>query len=158
LAACFAISLFTSGPALPQTSAPDTMAAARELLVTIKFIEQSKALLPIILQNLKPAIVQNRPQVEREFDAIMPLIMDRINPRLSELSERTAAIYAANFTDAELRELTAFYRTPTGERYLQKLPVIAQQSMAAGQQFGEAVTAEMRDRIMEELDKRGHRN
>ena len=134
------------------------MAAARELLATIKFIDQSKAVLPIIMQNLKPAIVQNRPQVEREFDAVMPLIVEGMTPRLNELAEQTAVIYADNFTAAELRDITAFFRAPTGEKYLQKLPEITQQSMAAGQQFGQAVAAEMHGRIIEELNKRGQRN
>jgi hypothetical protein len=157
LAACLAISLSVAGPARPQSPAPDVMAAARELLVTIRFIDQFKAVLPIIMQNMKAAIVQNRPQVEREFDAVMPLIVEGMNPRLNELAEQTAVIYANNFTVAELRDITAFFRAPTGEKYLRKLPEITQQSMAAGQQFGQSVAAEMHSRIVEELNKRGAR-
>ena len=155
LAGCLAISLFAAGPALPQTPAPEAMAAARELLVTIRFIDQFKAVLPIIAQNLKPAIVQNRPQVEKEFDTIMPQMMDSMGARLNELAEQTAVIYANNFTPDELRAITAFFRTPIGQKYLEKQPVITQQSMAAGQRFGQSVVIELRNRITDELQKRG---
>jgi uncharacterized protein len=155
LAGCLAMCLFAASPALSQSPPPDALTAARELLLTMRFIDQFKAVLPIIAQNLKPAIVQNRPEVEREFDNIMPKLMDGMGARLAELSEQTAIIYANNFSAAELKEITAFFRTPTGEKYLQKLPVITQQSMAAGQSFGQAVAIELRNRIVEEIQKQG---
>jgi hypothetical protein len=156
LAGCFAICLFASGPVFPQSSPPpDAMAAARELLVTIRFIDQFKAVLPIIAQSLKPAIVQNRPQAERAFETHRPQLMASMGTRLSELAEQTAIIYANNFSAEELRTIAAFFRTPTGEKYLEKLPVITQESMGAGQRFGQAVAIELRNRITDELQKRG---
>jgi hypothetical protein len=155
LGSCLAICLFAASPALSQSPPPDALAAARELLTTIRFIDQFKAVLPLIAQNLKPAIVQNRPEAEREFDTIMPQLMDSMGARLAELSEQTAIIYANNFSADELRQITAFFRTPTGEKYLQKLPLITQQSMAAGQRFGQSVAIELRNRITDEMQKRG---
>jgi len=157
VAGCLALCLLVLAPARAQSPDPDALAAARELLVTMKFSDQFKAILPAVIGALKPAIAQNRPEVERDFDAIMPLILDGMNARLNELSDATAAIYAANFTAGELRDITAFYRTPTGQRFLQKLPVVTQQSMAIGQRFGQAVTGELQSRITEELRKRGHK-
>jgi uncharacterized protein len=154
---CLALCLLAAAPARSQSPDPDAVAAARELLTTMKFSDQFKAILPVVLQNLKPAIVQNRPEVERDYDAIVPLILQGMTARLNELGEATAAVYAVNFTAGELRDITAFYRTPTGQRFLQKLPVVTQQSMAIGQRFGQAVTSELQNRITEELRKRGHK-
>jgi hypothetical protein len=154
---CLTLCLLAAAPARAQSPDPDAMAAARELLTTMKFSEQFKAILPVVIQNLKSAIVQNRPEVERDYDAIMPLILQGMTARLDELGEATAKVYAANFTAGELRDITAFYRTPTGQKFLQKLPVVTQQSMAIGQRFGQAVTGELQSRITEELRKRGHK-
>jgi len=66
-------------------------------------------------------------------------------------------MYAQNFTADELRDLTIFFRTPTGEKYVQKAPAILQQSMAIGQRFGQSIAPEMQNRIVEELRKRGHK-
>ena len=157
LVACLTVCLSAVGPAHSQSPDPDALAAARELLTTMRFSDQFKAILPVVIENLKPAIVQNRPQVERDFDTITPLLLESMNTRLNELGEATAAVYADNFTAGELRNITAFYLTPTGQKFLQKLPAIMQQSMAIGQKFGQAVTNELQSRMTDELRKRGHK-
>jgi uncharacterized protein len=115
-----------------------------------------KTIMPAIVQQLKPAIVQNRPQVERDYDAIMPLMLDSMNARVSEIIDQVAALYARNFTAAELNEVVAFYRGPTGQKFIQKLPLITQESMVIGQRFGQSIATELRSRIVDELRKRGH--
>jgi uncharacterized protein len=115
-----------------------------------------KTIMPAIVQQLKPAIVQNRPQVERDYDAIMPLMLESMNARVSEIIEQVAALYARNFTAAELNEVVAFYRGPTGQKFIQKLPLITQESMVIGQRFGQSIATELRSRIVDELRKRGH--
>jgi hypothetical protein len=111
----------------------------------------------MVMQNLKPAIVQNRPEVERDFDAVVPLLLDTMSPRLNEVIEAMASMYALYFTADELRDLTSFFRTPTGEKYLQKAPTVIQQSMAIGQRFSQSIAPEMHNRVIEELRKRGHK-
>jgi len=128
-AVCVAICLLAAGPAGAQSPSPDTLAAARELIVTMRAADYFKTIMPAIVQQLKPAIVQNRPQVERDYDAIMPLMLDSMNARVSEIIEQVAALYARNFTAAELNEVVAFYRGPTGQKFIQKLPLITQESM-----------------------------
>ena len=67
-----------------------------------------------------------------------------------------ATLYANNFSPAELREVTAFYRGPTGQKFVQAQTVLAQQSMAAGQQFAQKLFGDMQQRIIQELRKKGH--
>jgi len=156
LAACLTMVLLAAGPASAQAPTPDTLAAARELVVVMRTAESFKAVMPIIVKNLKPAIVQNRPQVERDYDAIIPLMLESMNARVSEIIDQIAALYARIFTAEELREVTGFYRGPTGQKLVEKLPVITQESMMIGQRFGQAVAGELRGRIVDELRKRGH--
>jgi uncharacterized protein len=145
-----------SSPTIADSPPADSMAAARELIATIRAADQYKAIIPGIIQNLKPAIVQNRPEAARDFDMLVPLLLEVLTPHLNELAEATAGLYAAHFTAGELRQVTEFYRTPAGEKFLQKLPVVAQESMALGQKFGQVIAAEVRARMTEELRKRGH--
>ena len=65
--ACLTICLLAAGPAGAQSPSPEAMAAARELIVTMRAADYFKTLMPAIMQQLKPAIVQNRPQVERDL-------------------------------------------------------------------------------------------
>ena len=84
--------------------------------------------MPLMMQGLKPAIVQGRADVARDFDAIMPQLLESMSARTDAFVQGIAAVYARNFTVDELRQLTAFYRGPVGQKYLEKMPVIAQES------------------------------
>ena len=139
-----------------QSQPSDAQAAARELIATMKLDEQFRAVMPMIIKSIKPAIVQNRPDVDRDFDAFTPKLLSGFDTRLSELIEAVVAIYANNFTADQLRAATAFYRTPAGQIFLAKTPSVAQQTMAAGQKFGQSVGAEAQQRIIEEMRNKGH--
>jgi uncharacterized protein len=82
--------------------------------------------------------------------------MAGMEARMSELSDALVAIYSSNFSAEELRAVTAFYRTPAGQKFLLKTPLIAQQTMAVGQKFGQSVGADAQKRMIEELRNKGH--
>ena len=111
-AVCVTICLMAAGPAGAQSPSPDTLAAARELIVTRRAADYFKTIMPAIVQQLKPAIVQNRPQVERDYDAIMPLMLESMNARVNEIVDQVAALYARNFTAAELNEVVGLLPRP----------------------------------------------
>src|SRR5262249_50799294 len=146
--ACLAMVLLGAGPAPAQSPTPEALAAARELVVTMRTADNLKAILPAIGKSMKPAIVQNRPQVERDYDAILPLILEGMSARVDEIIDQIAALYARTFTADELREVAAFYRGPTGQKFVEKMPAIMQESMMIGQRFGQAVAGELRERIV----------
>jgi len=145
-----------SAQAQAQAPAPEALATAQELIAASRASDSAKLLLPSIMQLIKPAIVQGRPQVERDFDVLAPALVEGFKARLSELTDQIAVIYATNFTVAEMKELIAFYRGPTGQKFLAKTPMIVQQSMAAGQKLGAQLGGELQSRMIEELKKKGH--
>jgi hypothetical protein len=149
--------LLSVGWALPQTPSAEALAAAREMFEAAKFGEQYTMMMPMIVQSIKPAIVRGNPLIERDFDVIAPVLAEGFRSRLGEYTEAVVRIYADNFTAAELRELTAFYRGPTGQKLLQKQPSILESSMALGRQFGRRVGEELQGRMIDELRKKGHK-
>ena len=155
------IALFFSGavflgPAAAQSTSPEALAAAKELVIAARSGDQLKTLLPMIMQQLKPVIVQGRAEVERDYNKIMPVILEVFLQQSGRMIDEIAVIYARNFTADEMRQVTAFYRTPVGQKFLEKLPLVMQESMAVGQKFGQQLVQDMRTRMMEELRKRGH--
>jgi len=158
-ASFIALCLIGRGPAAAQPAATptqDALAAARELVQVARAADQLKLILPSIIQALKPAVVQGRPEVERDFDAFAPALLDNMSARLPEFADEIVLIYARNFTPGEMREMTTFYRTPVGQKLLEKLPTVTQESMRAGQAWGQRIGAEVQNRMIEELRKRGH--
>ena len=140
-----------------QTPTPDAMAAARSLVNTMKLADQYKALLPAILLGLKPALTQDRPEIEQDYDAMMPMIADAFTPYYTSMVDGIATVYANNFTAAELREIEAFYRQPVGQKMLEKMPAISQQALAVGQEIGRTAADDLRQRLTEALRQKGHK-
>lgn len=58
---------------------------------------------------------------------------------------KIAALYAQTFTERELRELTAFYRTPTGQKALAEMANLFQKSAAIGQEIGQQHQKELQE-------------
>lgn len=98
---------------------------------------------------------------------VMPIINRSARERLPELHRRQAALYAANFTAAELDTLIAFYASPTGTKLIATMlasikpkAVIAEASKSEDFRFGsESVLKDIRStapaitRVMDETDK-----
>ena len=56
-----------------------------------------------------------------------------------ELVEMIVPIYAKYFTEDEIKELRSFYETPLGRKVISTLPAVMQESMLAGQRWGELI-------------------
>lgn len=51
----------------------------------------------------------------------------------TSMKDDMVKIYAGEFTEAELKELTAFYQTPLGRKTVQKMPALLQKGAEMGQ-------------------------
>ena len=150
-----ALHLLVTGIARAQSPSPDALAAARELVETMHIDQQLKAILPAVIKNMKASVVQGRAEVEREYDALAPIIADGFQARASEIVEAAVIIYARNFSPDDLHALNQFYKSEIGQRLLQKTPIVTQELMLAGNKFGQSVAVDIRQRMIEELRKKG---
>ena len=151
-----ALFLAWPGAALPQTPSPEALAAAKELMTVTKMTDQLKQILPVVSQQVRTMIVAADPRVQKDFDAFAPVLQAAMEARLQAFVDECAAIYARHFTAEELQQVRDFYRAPIGEKFIRAQPDVLKESMALGQQWGQAVALELQNRMTEELRKRGH--
>ena len=149
--------LFSVSTSSAQAPSPDAVSAARSLVTTMKLADQYKARLPAILLGLRPALTQDRPEIERDYDAMMPTVVEAFAPYSAAMVNGIAIVYANNFTADELRDIEAFYRQPLGQKLLAKSPAIAQQSAQVGQDISRKATDDLRARLTEALRQKGHK-
>jgi hypothetical protein len=108
-AALIAVSLICCGRADAQNAPdPEIIAAAKELVTTLRTADRFKQIVPTIVQSMKPAILAGRPQMEKDFDSFTAAMLEGVNARVDELLDQIAGVYGRNFTASELREITAF--------------------------------------------------
>jgi uncharacterized protein len=149
--------LLSIGAARAQTPSPEAMAAARELVTTLKLSDQYKALLPVILLGLKPALTQDRPEIERDYEAMMATVVDSYTPYYNAMVDSIATVYANTFSVDELRQIEAFYRQPVGQKFLEKSQPIQQQSVQIGQDGSRKATEDLRASLTQLLRQKGHK-
>lgn len=114
-----------SPPAAAEPS-PEALAAAKDLLaitsgdITKQLINQiSNAFWPTIAARAKAQKIDDATiaEMRAEFEKIeLAFVTDAM--------KEAPPIYARHFTVAELKELAAFYRTPTGSKALRELPQV----------------------------------
>ncbi len=147
----------TSAALAAETPSPEAMTAARSLVTTMKLGDQYRALLPGILLGLRRAVTQDRPEIERDFDAMTATIVDTFSPYYNRMLDDAATIYASNFTVDELHQIEAFYRQPVGQKLLEKSPAITQQSLQISQDVSRKAAEALRARLTEALRQKGHK-
>lgn len=88
--------------------------------------------------RLKPALAAYRPTMEQFIAKYMSW---------SAMAPKFAKLYADAFTEAELRDLIAFYRTPTGKKSSRKTPELIAAGGALGQEVLQAHSAELQEMV-----------
>ena len=149
------LALISIAPAPAQS--PDAIATAKELMDAMHATDNVKGMIPSIMEALKPALVQGRPDVASDFEVLLPVMIQAMTSRVDEMLDKIAGVYARRFTVAEMREIIAFYHGPVGQKVVREMPNIFQESMTIGQQWGQRLGSELHERMIEELRKKGHK-
>lgn len=80
----------------------------------------------------------------KKVKEIFETVVKKFEPKIVEV---TAKSTAENFSDAELKDIIAFYKTPAGEKVIKTMPVVMQQSM----QGSMAVAQDMLNEVDKEI-------
>lgn len=140
-----------------QTPSPEAMSAARRLVVTLKIADQYRAQLPQLLLKLRPVVAQDRPEIERDYDALTAPGSEIYAPFAASMIDQIAAIYAQSFTADELRQIEAFYAGPAGRKFLEKSDALTQASAQVSQDVSQKAADELKQRLIEALRQKGHK-
>lgn len=140
-----------------QAPSPEAMTAARKLIVTLKIADQYRAQLPQLLLKLRPVVAQDRPEIERDYDAMTAPGSEIYTPALTSMVDQVAALYAQSFSADELRQIEAFYAGPAGRKFLEQSDALARASAQISQDVSQKAADELKLRLLEALRQKGHK-
>jgi|GEM_PF-1421294 len=127
---------------------PEHRAAALELLEAIDVAGTLEA----SINSMMEIQMQSNPAV-RSVESVMREFFRR-HISWDALKGGYVDIYARTFTESELREMTAFYRTPTGRKLSRAMPHLMREGSALGNQAVEEHSDELRQMILDHLNTR----
>ena len=160
LRAILAVALVCCAPAWAQQKPPldpERIVAAKELLEVTGAAKGFATALIGMREPLRQLALRANPGKETEVSSALDLVVKRMLERTNEALELIVPLYAERFSVAELKEVIAFYKSPTGAKFIGAQPQIMQQSMAIGQAWGRRIGEEIQEEYRKELQARGLR-
>jgi len=164
-AACLALGLaLACGPAEAQGPAPAApapalkpatpacMAAAREILKMKNAPALYANAVPNIVTQTKDQLLSTNLNYQKDLNEVAVIVAQKMAGREKEIGEGMAQIYCNEFTEKELVDLVAFYKSPLGQKLLASEPRAIQFSMSYmnqwAQNFAEVVNGEFRAEML----------
>ena len=132
------------------------LASARELMELKGVKNLVEPVVVGVVQQTTGSILQTNPGLSKDLDEVGAQLRTEYQPRVTEMANEIVKLYAARFTEQELKEAVAFYKSPTGKKVLTEEPRILDESYARIQQWASRLQDEMMNRVRAEMKKRGH--
>jgi hypothetical protein len=111
---------------------------------------------PNLVDKTKAMLLQTNPSLNKDLTDVAAKLRTDLAPRGSELLDQMAKLYAAAFTEQELKEIVTFYRSPVGKKISVTEPRVLEDAFSQvdvwTDKFAEEIIAKMRA----EMKRRGH--
>ncbi len=154
-AVVFTIAMF-GGPASAQEPAPPSHALAKELMVLKGSTQLWDPVIPGVIEQAKAVFLQANPALGKELNDVAALLRTEYAPRASQLVDQVARLYAQTFTEQELKDTLAFYKSPLGKKIVSEEPKILNDGFNRIQQWTNKFSEEVIGRMRAEMKKKGY--
>jgi hypothetical protein len=159
-AGIFASALFTgtlSGQArAPAAPSAASIAAAAEIVQLKDGLRLFEPIVTGVVEQHKNLMLQANPMLSRDLTEVANRLRAELAPRRAELERDIIRIYAQAFTEEELKDLLAFYKSPLGKKVIEQEPKVIDSSMAHAEEWAGKLAEEVVQKLRAEMRKKGH--
>ncbi len=113
------------------------------------------SILPAFGEQIRQAAV-TRPELTKDLNDVIEKLQPELELQKQRIIETASRIYANKLTEAELRDIATFFRSPAGKRYVETQPQVLDDMVQAMQTWTQEVSEYMMVRVRAEMGKRGH--
>jgi hypothetical protein len=151
-----AAAAFVAPSARAQNASPAALAAAGEVVTLTGAGALFTPLIAGVVEQAKILYLQQDPSLAKDLNDIATKMRTDLAPRMNELTAEMSRIYAAHFTEQELKDLATFYKSPLGKKLVQEQPTVADLSLKFAQNWANTLSDEVVAKMRDELKKKGH--
>lgn len=137
------------GALLPMAHAAEVAPEFRADILKLITLTKADELAYQVMSNMIHDFQKKLPNVPEDF---WKKFVDGKDQHVQAFKEITLSVYARHLSADDIKGLIAFYSSPLGQKLIDKLPVITQESMQLGQVWGQKFA----ERIIGELRKAGY--
>ena len=151
--ACLAFAQDARAQAQPS---PAAVALAREIVELKGATTMFDSVISGVIEYHKRVLLQANPTAAKDLEDVTAQLLKEFSPRRKEVQLEIARAYAGRFTEQELKDILAFYKTPLGKKLIVEEPKGVDDATkrvdAWAAKYAEDVLARMRT----EMKKKGH--
>jgi uncharacterized protein len=144
-----------AGAARAQAPSAGALAAAKELVALKGGAAMFDPLIPGVIESTKNQLVPTNPQLTKPLNDVAAQLHKEYAAKRAELLDLIAQTYARHFTEAELKDIVAFYKTPSGKKMIAQEPAAIKESLDAAQQWATDFSDVVLQRYRTEMQKKG---
>lgn len=152
-AALLALSVLVSAARADEPTASH-LAAARELMQTTGVLAPVDDLIPAFLEQIRKQNV-TRPEVGKDLNEVLQALQPELQLQRQQITNVVSRTYAKWLTEQELKEVNAFFKTPTGTKFNKVQPDLVDAVVNDVQVWTQQASEYVMVRVRAEMTKRG---
>ena len=158
LAALLCASLIVLGAlgAMAQEPSPATIATAKEVIEAKGASRMFDPAIPGVVESAKNTFAQTNPGLIKDLNEVAAQLRTEYAGKRSEIADQMARVYAARFSESEIKDVLAFYKSPIGQKVIVQEPQIMEETMNRLSGWADRFADEVMGRFRAEMKKRGH--
>jgi hypothetical protein len=146
-------------PSAPQTAAPapsaSHLAAAREVAIASGITRSLDVIAPQLYERIREQGI-TRPELTKDLNDVLQALQPEMELQKQRAVNTIGGIYARHMTEAELKDVLAFFRSPSGKKYVDTQPVVLDDLVREMQDWSQELAEYVMVRVRGEMSKRGH--
>jgi hypothetical protein len=131
------------------------IASAKEFLALKNAGAMYADAVPSMVTQTKNTLLQSNLNYQKDLNEVAAIVAKNLAGREKEIGDGMAQLYAAEFTEQELKDLVTFYKSPLGQKLITAEPRAIQGSMGFMQKWAQDFSAVINGAFRTEMKKRG---
>jgi len=153
--ACLAFAHDVRAQTAAQPSAA-SVALARDVVEAKGALNMFDSVIVGVIEYHKNVLLQSNPNLQKDLNDVTTRLSTEFAPRRANLHAEIARAYASRFTEQELKEIVAFYKTPLGKKLIVEEPKGVDDATKRVDEWANKFAEEVLVRIRAEMKKKGH--
>ncbi len=154
--AMFAISTAVSLSPVNAQEFPDShIAAAKSAIKATESTNELNEILPRAAVRMADQLIGTRPDIADQIQVIVNESAIELAPRRGDLEIEVAKIYARVFTQEDLQNISEFFGTEAGKKFLSELPIVVREIDKASRIWGNGINRDMSQKVREKMQAAG---
>jgi hypothetical protein len=154
--ALLSLALFAAPALAQQSPTPEHLKAAREVVISSGLSQSFDSIYTEFVAGVRQNIGSTRPELKKDMDEVLSQLRAEADARRDEIVDTSARVFASKMSEADLKEVAAFFNSPVGQRYNSYRPQVIDEIFTLLQPWSTATSNRLYDLFNAEMRKRGH--